>query len=125
MQFGVQATEFLSCFANSDGMSARCSEKEPLTLLSIVIWDVNVDAVPFGQARAIYGMTENARVRTVSYRFLRFRFPFVQFEWHVQTPYHKVNALLANNQIGTGQAQGIKVKFFWKAWTKNYAASGE
>ncbi len=95
------------------------SNRNRLTLLSIVKWKVDVTAVPFRQARAIHGLTPNSRNEAIQYRFLRFRFPFVRFEWHVETPYHTVDALLH------GIGGPIEVRFLWKAWTRNFAASGE
>jgi hypothetical protein len=80
---------------------------------------VDVKAVPFHQAKAIHGLTPNSRNEAIQYRFLRFRFPFVRFEWHVETPYHTVDALLH------GVGGPIEVRFLWKAWTRNFAASGE
>ena len=80
---------------------------------------MDVEAGPFRQARAIHGLTPNSRNEAIQYRFLRFRFPFVRFEWHVETPYHTVGALL------DGGGAPIKVRFLWKDWTRNFAASGE
>jgi len=97
-----QATEFLSCFYHRQ-----------------VRWDVDVTAVPFDHGRAIHGLTGNARDPSIQYRFLRFRFPFVRFEWNIESPYHTVNTLLTRNIVN----ESVLVRFSWKAWTKNYAAS--
>ena len=88
---------------------------------STATWDVDVTQVPYHQAQSIYGLTDNARNTAIQYRFQRFRFPFVHFEWHVETPYHTVSQLIYNHRLD----QSITVKFIWKAWTKNYAASGK
>ena len=123
--------------------------------LSIVKWRVDVTAVPFRRARAIYGLTPKSRNEAIQYRFLRFRFPFVRFEWHVETPYHTVAALLHDSgppfnraatpvvvflnytggpggggpggggHFGGGPSTPIEVTFIWKAWTRNFASSGE
>jgi len=115
--------------------------------LFIVKWKVDVTAVPFRRARAIYGLTPKSRI------------PFVRFEWHVETPYHTVDALLnggggpGGGRPGGGGPGGggpggggpggggpggggpggggpggggpIEVTFLWKAWTRNFASSGE
>jgi hypothetical protein len=86
---------------------------------STVEWDVNVAALPSIQRHAIYGSTDNARRKGVEWRFQRFRFPYVHFEWHLQTPYSEVNA-----RISRGANRPIPIKFLWKAWTRNQAASG-
>jgi hypothetical protein len=70
--------------------------------------------------KKIDGMTPNARNQTtIQYRFQRFRFPFVEFEWHVVSPHHQFKALLVNKMVN----QPMTVKFLWKAWAKGYAAS--
>ncbi|KAJ7883124.1 hypothetical protein B0H13DRAFT_923531 [Mycena leptocephala] len=101
VDYRFQAIEFLSCFRNGD-----------------VEWDVNVTALPSIQRHAIYGSTDNARQKGVDWRFQRFRFPYVHFEWHLQTPYSEVNA-----RISQGGNRPIPIKFLWKAWTRNQAAS--
>ena len=88
---------------------------------STATWGVDVTQVPYHQAQSIFGLTDNARNPAIQYRFQRFRFPFVHFEWHIETPYHTVSQLIQNHRLD----QTITVKFIWKAWTKNYAASGK
>ncbi|KAJ7813354.1 hypothetical protein B0H14DRAFT_3149959 [Mycena olivaceomarginata] len=101
VDYRSQAIEFLSCFRDGD-----------------VEWDVNVAALPSIQRHAIYGSTENARRKGVDWRFQRFRFPYVHFEWHLQTSYSELNA-----RISQGANRPIPIKFLWKAWTRNQAAS--
>ncbi|KAJ6615253.1 hypothetical protein B0H10DRAFT_81267 [Mycena sp. CBHHK59/15] len=68
-----QAATFLSAFAHQR-----------------VEWMIHTEGLPHNIHSMLAGTTANARNPLASYRFLRFRFPLVDFEWHVQTPYHKL-----------------------------------
>lgn len=71
--------------------------------------------LPQQAGQAIYGLTFNARNPSIVARFVRFRFPFVRFEWNVQTPYYKLQGLTE----GTAQVETL-----WRTWARGGAASG-
>ncbi|KAJ7862633.1 hypothetical protein B0H14DRAFT_496065 [Mycena olivaceomarginata] len=102
MEYVDQAAEFFSCFRDYE-----------------VEWDLKVEGLPFSERKAIYGSTPNARRKEVDWRFQRFRFPHVRFEWHVETRYSEVAALIRRGKLD----DETTIKFSWTAWTRNYAAS--
>ncbi|KAJ6575816.1 hypothetical protein B0H10DRAFT_1963777 [Mycena sp. CBHHK59/15] len=77
-----QATTFLRAFAHQR-----------------VEWVIHTEGLPHNIHSMLAGTTANAWNPLASYRFLRFRFPLVDFEWHVQTIYHKL-AVLAPGTAG-------------------------
>jgi len=94
----VQAEDFLSSFSKIDA-----------------IWEVDVKTLPNNQGRLIHGLTEFDRRTDVVWRFLRFRFPFVRFEWHIETPY----SVLATSD----NTKPLQIRLLWKAWTNGSSAS--
>ncbi|TFK38766.1 hypothetical protein BDQ12DRAFT_99658 [Crucibulum laeve] len=88
-----QASEFLSAFDDSDAN-----------------WEVDVESLPIKQGALIYGTSDNSRNTSVEVRFLRFRFPHVRFEWHIESPYSLVNLL--------PKKENIEIQVFWKAWAR-------
>lgn len=63
-------------------------------------------------------MTPRARDESVIWRFLRFRFPLVRFEWQVETPHAALNALI------TREKETVEIKLMWKAWARSPVSSG-
>ncbi|KAJ6615188.1 hypothetical protein B0H10DRAFT_2191107 [Mycena sp. CBHHK59/15] len=96
-----QATTFLRAFAHQQ-----------------VEWVIHTEGLPHNIHSMVAGTTANAWNPLASYRFLRFRFPLVDFEWHVQTLYHKL-AVLA-----PGTAGEAETKVQWKMWAKTGNSSG-
>jgi len=80
------------------------------------LWDIDVSNLPYQVGQAIYGLTVNARNPSIVTRFVRFRFPFVRFEWHVQTPYYKLRDLR--------EGDTTQIEILWRAWARGGAASG-
>lgn len=82
-----------------------------------VIWEVIVSDLPRPQRQAIYGLTDYSRHPSAVARFLRFRFPFVRFEWHVKTSY----SALATLTPGGGTTD---VSFSWTALASGSSSFG-
>jgi hypothetical protein len=82
-----------------------------------VVWDIDVSGIPHSQGLPIYGLTDNCRNRSAAGRFVRFRLPFVCFEWHFNTPYSLLEKL-------RGGDVEVKVNFAWTAWATGKMASG-
>lgn len=57
-----------------------------------------------------------ARDERIVRRFSSFRFPFVRFEWHIETPYYVWQNMKKDTTA--------EIKVLWKAWTRDTAASG-
>ena len=111
-----QAAEFLSSFSDNNGTSQDIIYQAPVPpLCSLATWKVDVGTLPFRQGQLLKGVTENARDEAVGRRFLRFRFPLVRFEWHVETPY---SVLKINGK------EAVEMKLMWKAWSRSYSSSG-
>jgi hypothetical protein len=107
----VQATEFLSSFSEEAGRNLyRTICTAHFMVSSAARWEVGVGELPKGQGQVLHGLTDNDRSPNVTYRFLRFRFPFVRFEWHIETPYSELQF--------RGQTKPVQVKYMWKAWTR-------
>jgi hypothetical protein len=107
----VQATEFLSSFSEEAGRNSyRTICTAHFMVSSAARWEVGVGELPKGQGQVLHGLTDNDRSPNVTYRFLRFRFPFVRFEWHIETPYSELQF--------RGQTKPVQVKYMWKAWTR-------
>ncbi|PPQ97738.1 hypothetical protein CVT26_001770 [Gymnopilus dilepis] len=97
-QIGSQATLFLSSFHEN------------------AQWSINAKNLPSSIGDILVGQTEKARRPDVGYRFLRFRFPYITFEWFVQTPYAAIAACTAE--------ESVEVEILWKAWSTAGASSG-
>ncbi|TFK32763.1 hypothetical protein BDQ12DRAFT_670822 [Crucibulum laeve] len=95
----AQASQFLSAFSE---------EKST--------WEIDVKNIPDRQGKVIYGVSKNSRDTAIVGRFLRFRFPLVKFEWHIESPYSEVNKLLARSK------QDVQIEFLWKAWARGGAS---
>jgi len=82
------------------------------------LWYVNTKELPPSVGRTISGLTTNSRKPDLGSRFIRFRFPYVTFEWSLQTP-------VCELKPGNEDANGIvTANVLWKAWARSGTASG-
>jgi hypothetical protein len=117
-EIGHQATEFLSSFSDTTGM-VLCSRPFIYLITDLTaVWKVNAESIPVRQGQLIMGMTPRARDESVVWRFLRFRFPLVRFEWQVETPHAVLNDLTTNEK------ETVEIKVMWKAWARFPVSSG-
>ncbi|KDR67391.1 hypothetical protein GALMADRAFT_273212 [Galerina marginata CBS 339.88] len=86
-------------------------------------WYTDVGNLPHRIGKVIDGLTANSRNSDLGFRFMRFRFPYIKFEWFLETPYSEI---LAKMRLGTGsnEYQPTEVEVLWKAWARAGAASG-
>ncbi|TFK33928.1 hypothetical protein BDQ12DRAFT_727355 [Crucibulum laeve] len=97
-----QASQFLSAFDDSDAS-----------------WEINVESLPIKQGEIIYGTTDGSRETSIKARFLRFRFPHIRFEWHIETPYSELNQIyLSRKSTAFPGLENIKIEVLWKAWAR-------
>jgi len=88
-------------------------------------WEVDILNSNRVQGQAIHGPSSNSRNRRAIYRFVRFRFPHVHFEYQSNEPYNLIGKkLLARSEKAEETERVVPVKTLWKAWSKNGAASG-
>ncbi|PPQ82977.1 hypothetical protein CVT26_005540 [Gymnopilus dilepis] len=79
-------------------------------------WSVDVENLPPSIGNVLFGLTERSRQGEVGWRFLRFRFPYITFEWFLQTPHFEVAACTTQ--------ESVEIEILWKAWSTAGAASG-
>ncbi|KDR83055.1 hypothetical protein GALMADRAFT_221036 [Galerina marginata CBS 339.88] len=82
-------------------------------------WYTDVENLPHRVGKVIDGLTANSRNSDLGFRFMRFRFPYITFEWFLQTPYCEIYAKMHRNGY-----QPTEVEVLWKAWARAGAASG-
>ena len=84
-------------------------------------WIVNfTETIPFRIEIAMTGKTEACRHFQVEERFKNFRFPFVNIEWFVETPYHEIEKLRGLYPVTTS----ITVFTSWRMWAQQGRFSG-
>lgn len=79
-------------------------------------WFVDVQNIQPRVGNVIHGLTPTSRNFDLGSRFLRFRFPYISFEWFVQTPYFEIASCTPEHTVD--------VEILWKAWSRAGAASG-
>lgn len=79
-------------------------------------WELDVKNLHRREGQAIHGLTERSRDTRIVGRFLRFRFPLVRFEWHIETPYSELKKINLNTKAN--------IDVMWKAWARSGASSG-
>ena len=92
-----------------------------LTFYSIAHWYTDVENLPHRVGKVIDGLTPNSRNFHVGFRFMRFRFPYVKFEWFLQTSYCEIYTKM---DLESTKFQPAEVEVLWKAWARAGAASG-